>query len=205
MHHPQYGTTANSPVIWCPLCMSVTMGPNGNTLWFPRPCSIVCTVLPLQFNSQGKNNLTSILANSILNTHNALQIGDHVSLFWSWHGTTCTFKTYRANSSPIPLTCMQHHTWHTSAYKFQQGDVLPLLEMKSLPSTPVYTKSPAGMPSLNCTAILSMLAIHPVNCTCLYKCLLWCLPSQTHSRATQAVTTASQMSFSCTNFTLKKC
>jgi len=197
MHHPQYGTTAYAPAKWCSLCVSATMGPNTNTLWFPRPCTIVCTVLLLQFNLQGKNNLTSILANSILNT--ALWISDHVSMFWSWHGIACPFKTYVVNSPPLPLTCMQHHTWHTSAYKFQQADILPLPAMKSVPSAPVSTKSPPGMPPLSCTVILSMLATHPVNYTFLYECLLLCLPSQTHSCANHTVTTVSQMSFNCTS------
>lgn len=160
------------------ISMSITMGPNTNTLWFPRPGTIVCT---LQFNLQGENNLTSILANSIMNMHNALWIRDHVSMFWSWHGTVCPFKIYRVNSPPLPLTCMQHHTWHTSAYKFQQANIFPLPAMQSVPSASVLTKSPPSITFLSCAVILSMLATHPVNCTFLYRCLLLCLQRQTHS------------------------
>lgn len=134
-HHPQYGTTAYSPAKWCSLCMYISNhGTQHKHTVISKTLYNVCIVLPLQFNLQGKNNLTSILANSILNVHNALWIGDHVSMFWSWHGTACPFKTYRVNSSPpLPLTFMQHHTWHTSVYKFQQADILPLPATKSLP------------------------------------------------------------------------
>jgi hypothetical protein len=76
--------------------------------------------------------------------------------------------------------------------------------MKSVPSASVLIKSPPGMPSLSCTVILSMLATHPVNCTFLYRCLLVCLQSQTHSCATHTVTTVSQMCFNCTSFNIIK-
>jgi hypothetical protein len=73
--------------------------------------------------------------------------------------------------------------------------------MQSVPSASVLTKSPPGITSLSCAVILSMLATHPVNCTFLYKCLLVCLPCQTHSCATHTVITVPQMSFNCTSFT----
>lgn len=101
--------------------------------------------------------------------------------------TACLFK----HTQPIHHHCLQYTCSTTD------GTYLPLRNwITDLWSSLDWL--PSGMASVSCTVMLSLLAIHPVNCTALHKCLPVCLPSHMCSCAIKTATSVLWMGFSYT-------
>jgi hypothetical protein len=182
MNHPQYGNTANVPVI----------------LTCDAPCVCVCVCQKMWDPLLMHLVIPKILCDCMhsINAHiqlywhrtNSLHLCLHmecnsVGLSWSsrsWH-VHLLLLTYSWHVEPSHDQCLlhkQHHGWHTTTYEFQQVDNLLLRETELLPSGPIWMDSPPHMRSWICIVMLYILATHSVNCTFLHMWVQVCLLSQ---------------------------